>query len=288
MRLTKRIYCDIGNFLSARRPSTERRYAYAFEHYKEWGGDFEPRNAAQYLGHLIRSGYSDATVQANYHALSSLCGYLVAIGSISANPFTAAKKIITFHQRRQVRPTATIDPALILPTLNAIPLDMKGVRDRAILAILFGCGLRRGELIALKVGDVMLSRSKSLYLNIRNTKGGSDRKQPIPEWVNEFLSDKVQQRLNEGAKGSESLFSSNYGERDGLNISDSTVYRAFTKRFDGAPHAARSAFATRLLELGYSYEKVADALGHADTQHVRTYDHRERSLETNVGRLVSY
>lgn len=288
MKLTKTIYSDIANFLSSRRENTERRYAYALEHYQEWGGDFEPRNAGAYLGYMIRAGYAPSTIKANYHALSSVCEYLIAVGSMKINPFSAARRIISFRQNGQVRPTATIDPAIIIPTIDAIPLDRKGVRDRAILAILFGCGLRRAELSALALGDIKVSRNKNLYLNIKNTKGGSDRKQPIPEWASEYLSEKVAARRAENAKPEDPLFSSTYGDRVGLSISNETIYRAFKARFDGAPHAARAAFATQLLDQGFDYNKVADALGHADTQHVRTYDHRERSLETNVGALVTY
>ena len=288
MKLTKSIYSDIANFLSSRRENTERRYAYALEHYQEWGGDFEPRNAGAYLGYMIRAGYAPSTIKANYHALSSICEYLTAIGSMKSNPFKSAMRIMSFRQKRQVRPTATIDPALIIPTIEAIPLDLKGVRDRAMLAILFGCGLRRSELAALKMGDVKLSRQKSLYLDIKNTKGGEDRKQPVPAWVNEFIAEKIASRRKAGAGENDPVFQSTYGDRSGLSISTETIYRAFKARFDGAPHSARSAFATRLLEQGFDYERVADALGHADSQHVRDYDHRERSLETNVGGLITY
>lgn len=274
-------------FFAGKSPETERRYAYAYNAYLEWGGDDKPSTAARFIGYMYRSGYADLTVQNTQSALSSIYEYLTSIEIIKANPFRAASRVVSWRQKRHVRPTATLDPSKIMPIIEAIPQTSKGLRDRAMLAILFGCGLRRSELVALKLDSVQVSRAKNLYLQINAAKGGKSRKQPLPEWVAEHVSAYTIDRIGKAAEGNDYLFDSRYGDRS-KSATPRTVARVFRRNFDGAPHSARAAFATRLLDLGRSYQEVAEALGHSTTEQVRVYDHRERSVETNVGKFVQY
>jgi integrase/recombinase XerC len=285
--MIKKIENTFSDFFAGKSPHTERRYRRAWADYQEWGGDLDPKAASAFIASLYRREMADASIRSAYAALTSIYQYLAETGHIEGNPFKAAARVISWRQRRPARPTATIDPRAILAVIEGCDSTARGLRCRAMLSILFGCGLRRSELCRLKISDVQVSRKKTLHLLIRQTKGGKQRQQPIPAWVEEHVSAYIVDRIGKAAEGNDYLFDSRYGERSGP-VSGRTVAREFRKHFDGAPHAARAAFATRLLDQGFSYEQVADALGHGSTHQVRVYDHRERSVDTNCGKLVEY
>jgi integrase/recombinase XerD len=287
--MKKKVKLALSAFFAGKDPDTERRYAYAYNQYLEWGGEGTPRDAAAFIGWMYQEGYADLTIQNTCSALSSIYEYLLAVELVKINPFRAASRVVSWRQKRYVRPTATIDPKLILTTIESIKETKKGIKHKAMLAILFGCGLRRSEMQNLKVDDVQLSRKKTLHLVIKNAKGGKTRKQPIPNWAQEYISAYIVDRMSRGVDANDYLFRSNYGEtKKEKPISDRTIARNFRKYFKGAPHSARAAFATQLLDQGYSYQEVAEAVGHSSIEQVKVYDHRERNVDNNVGRLVTY
>lgn len=291
MKLTRKRMDIISAFFATLDPDTERAYARALNNYIEWCGDCSSVSACRYIGYLCNQGYADATIKCTYSALSSIFGVLEDCGEIKKNPFRAARRFKALRQHHQVRPTKTIDSDSIMPIINSVPIDDskgKGYRDRAMFALLFGCGLRRSELQMIKISDIQVDhKSKSLFLFITKTKGGTSRKQPIPEWAIDYISAYITNRSSIAACGNDYLFDSRYGDRS-LPMSTETIYRRFKARFDAAPHAARAAFATKLREMGHDLQSVADALGHKGIDMVRVYDHRERSISSNVGKLVQY
>jgi integrase len=67
---------------------------------------------------------------------------------------------------------------LLAPDISTL----KGKRDRAILAVLLGCGLRRSELVSLNVGQVQQRENRWVVVDFRG-KGGRKRTVPVPAWV---------------------------------------------------------------------------------------------------------
>lgn len=167
-----------------------------------------------------------------------------------------------------------------------------GQRDRAIIGVLYGCGLRRQEALGLNVGDVDLDRRMLL---VRSGKGGKQRYVPIAgghaldmgryleEGRNWFLQshfyDYRQARYGKAyalkaAKDAVAFFVGQHGERllDFYQRLAVMGERAGLERAV-APHGLRHSIATHLLHSGMEIEEIARFLGHASLASTQVYTH---------------
>lgn len=272
-------------FLAAKPRNTVRSYGSAIRQFGAWLRGHRKRHvkatvkdAVEYLTSLI-SSHAPATVSNRHGALASYYAYLQAIGEIEKNPFQLAKALIPRRQRHQVRPTARITPDIVKTMLN-LPdrRTQKGVRDRAILSALFGGGLRRSELLKIKLGQIVCTVEGTLTLKLDHTKNGLDQEQVLRGRFAERVVELVAQRKTEGATNEDRLIVNYF--RDHLKpMSEKTLYRLFRRYAKevgvrAAPHAARAAFITKLLMQGYRLIDVKKAARHAAYQTVEAYDHR--------------
>jgi integrase/recombinase XerD len=150
-----------------------------------------------------------------------------------------------------------------------------GLRDRAILEVLYSTGIRRSELCNLKLHDISLVQ---LTLYVRKGKGGKDRLLPLGEraaqWLDMYLR-KVRPQLlldiNE-----EVLFLNDYGSMFSDNKLGDRVKR-FMKNAGinaiGSCHLLRHAMATHMLENGADIRYIQAMLGHADLTSTQMYTH---------------
>lgn len=154
-----------------------------------------------------------------------------------------------------------------------------GLRDRAMLEILYACGLRVSELIGLKVTEVSLQEG---VLRVTG-KGSKTRLVPMGEeaveWVDRYLRESrpeiLQRRL------SDSLFVTQRGEamtRQAFWYLIKRYARGADIEIAISPHVLRHAFATHLLNHGADLRVVQMLLGHADISTTQIYTHvaRER------------
>jgi len=164
-----------------------------------------------------------------------------------------------------------IDQLMAQPTL-ATPY---GVRDRAVLELLYSTGIRRSELCHLTVADISLSR-KTLY--VREGKGGKDRLLPIGgravHWLERYLSTVRHQLLLD--INEQTLFLNDYGEAFRDNKLSDRVKRFMKSAGITAPgscHLLRHAMATHMLENGAELRFIQAMLGHADLKATQIYTH---------------
>jgi integrase/recombinase XerD len=158
--------------------------------------------------------------------------------------------------------------------INAAPVHtLPGVRDRAILEVLYSSGVRRGELIALQVTDIDTERGT---LMVRSGKGRKDRLIPLGAracaWVNRYLLEVRAQLL--GAD-THSLFLTDYGEPFEKNRLSDLVksYMLQTGIAQGNCHAFRHAMATHMLEGGADIRHIQIILGHSQITTTELYTH---------------
>ncbi|MCB0347176.1 MAG: tyrosine-type recombinase/integrase, partial [Bdellovibrionales bacterium] len=209
----------------------------------------------------MQATLSNSTIAKKLTALRRL--YRMIVNSdmgLSRNPFDTDKLPAPKSRSGQKRPTEMIDFELVSQIVSAPDGDTaKGIRDRAILAALFGGGLRRGELTRLRVGDVRSTARGTCYLRLRATKAGTDADQALPAWAAQYLQMWLELRKKSGANFGDYLFVS-YRGRGGSSATDkpisaSGIYRLF-KHYCGvvqdsshfSPHSARATAITRLLE----------------------------------------
>jgi integrase/recombinase XerD len=167
-----------------------------------------------------------------------------------------------------------IEKILELPNVN----NKLGLRDKAILELLYSCGLRVSELLNLKISDLYFDEEVIRVIG----KGSKQRIVPIGssaiEWITNYL---VHSRplLEKKAHSKDIVFLNNRGKslsRMGLwKIVDGYVKQTDIIK-DVHPHTFRHSFATHLLEGGADLRAVQEMLGHSDISTTQIYTHIDR------------
>ena len=177
------------------------------------------------------------------------------------------------------RPQRRLPPAALTPEelarLFAVPdlADPLGLRDRAMLEVLYATGLRRAELCALSCPDVNLERGT---LTVRQGKGRKDRVVPLGAgavaWLRRYL-DEARPRLVVGPR-ERALFLSGYGEAFSPDVLTGMV-SAWMKRAGlekrGSCHLLRHTCATHMHEGGADIRHIQQLLGHANLETTAIY-----------------
>ncbi len=244
---------------------------------------------------------TNATIAKKFTALRRIYRMLVSAGlSIKTNPFDIDKVPIPSAKSGQKRPTEMVDFNLVKKILTT-PSEKtpQGIRDRAILSLLFAGGLRRSEVANLIMDDVKESDGGTFYLNLRATKSGKDAKQALPLWCSTTLFNYLNFRKNEGAESGDRLFlgfaGTNQKKSSRTPLTASGIYRLFKNYCKKAgvsgfvsPHSARATAITKLLSDGISHREVQEFSRHASIQMVETYDKRLFGVDRNPGRNLTY
>jgi integrase/recombinase XerD len=150
-------------------------------------------------------------------------------------------------------------------------------RDRAILSIFYGCGLRRSEGLALNVQDVML---KEKLVIVRKGKNYRERYVPMAETVREDLTQYIRVARKKllsysGAKQEALLISRQAKRLSGNQLIGRIQHLATLAGIETKPgvHTLRHSIATHLLQSGMSLEEVSQFLGHASLESTQIYTH---------------
>jgi len=148
-----------------------------------------------------------------------------------------------------------------------------GLRDRAILEVLYSTGMRRGEIVGLKLYDLDAQRGTAM---IRLGKGKKDRVVPIGEralaWINKYITDVRPTLVTEPDLGV--LFLTRYGKRF-TKCRMTQLVRGYVDSADigktGACHMLRHTMATLMLENGADIRYIQQMLGHAKLETTQVY-----------------
>lgn len=191
--------------------------------------------------------------------------------------------------RRSVQPERKLQAVL---TQDEVQLlfgagsdDVLGIRDRAALALFYGCGLRRSEALGLDVGDVLLEKG---LVYVRKGKNYKERYVPmsagVVRHVRRYLEEARPEILDtcpyRGRRDKRALLLSARGTR----VNDRTITLRFRSLQAGAGnpglllkrvnlHSFRHAIATHLLERGMGLTHIARFLGHSKLESTQLYTH---------------
>lgn len=237
-----------------------------------------------------------ASLQRRVNALASCYGFLCKLNKALNNPWIQLREAIAKKgpQKFQHRMLSE-DEAIAL--LDAPSAHTKvGIRDRALLAVFFGGGLRRSEVHRLNIGDFMVSPQGIVYLYLKVTKTGGNETQSLPEWAIERVSNLIIQRKAEGAKNEDPLFMSYFYQNGAPRARLSKKYMNTIFKMYGeelgivkvTTHCARATFASTLKAKGYDDRDVALALRHKTISMVQVYDKRAHGMAENPGRNLVY
>lgn len=161
---------------------------------------------------------------------------------------------------------------------EADPATVQGLRDRALLELLYATGIRRSEVASLGLYDPQLLRG---VLWVRHGKGGHQRVVPLGTraiaWLEKYLTESRPQLLaGHGGEGGQALFVSDYG----LPMRADQIADKVRRYMDfagihkgGATHLLRHACATHMLEGGADIRFIQAMLGHTSLETTEIYTH---------------
>lgn len=148
-----------------------------------------------------------------------------------------------------------------------------GIRDRAILEVLYGCGLRVSEAVGINISDIFFSDS---FLRVRG-KGDKERVVPLGEMALSAIRRYLDVRPEPAGRQYEDRLFLN---KAGKPLSRVSVFKMIKKqalaadiRKDISPHTFRHSFATHLIENGADLRAVQEMLGHESILTTEIYTH---------------
>jgi site-specific recombinase XerD len=237
------------------------------------------RQVRAFSAELGRRGYAPATLARKLSTLRGFSRHLTECGVLSADP---ARSLPGPRRRRRLPRVLSLAEVetLVAATGGTDPLAL---RDRLVVELLYGCGLRSMELVGLRLGDVQAAQAQ---LIVRG-KGGKARVVPLGDEAAAALRRYVERGRGElerprvaggvvaGPRAEVPLLLSRRGR--GLLTSD--VRRLVVKysRLAGidpaSPHMLRHAYATHMLERGADLRAIQELLGHASISTTQVYTH---------------
>lgn len=213
-----------------------------------------------------RKGLSPASLSLRLSALRSFFDWLVSQGELPANP---AKAVSAPKAARHLPKNIDVDDVNRL--LNIDLNDPLAVRDRAMLEVMYGTGLRLSELVGLNLKHLDLESGEVWVMG----KGSKERRLPIGRNAVHWIEHWLDLRGLFGAE-EEALFLSKLGKR----ISARNVQKRFAEwgikqglNSHVNPHKLRHSFATHMLESSGDLRGVQELLGHANLSTTQIYTH---------------
>jgi integrase/recombinase XerD len=235
--------------------------------------EIDAQTVGAFIASLAREALAPASVARALSAVKSFHRYLLRSDIAPTNPARSVKaprlprklpNVLSVSQMRRLMSTPPLD-------------NSQGVRNRAILAVLYGCGLRVSEAAALRLDNLDFAEG---FVRVR---GKGDRERLVP--LGAFTSAALERYLNgprrdwDSRPHADNLFLNRQG--NGLTRMSIWVIVRSAARRTGleariSPHTFRHSFATHLLSAGADLRSVQTMLGHRSVATTQIYTHLDR------------
>lgn len=236
-------------------------------------------NVISYLLQMEKAGKSPATIARRLAALKSFYQFLVRESMVERDPTANLESPKLDRKLPKVLTVREVETLLRQPKTGTV----NGLRDKAMLEVLYATGIRVSELVSLAVADVNLEMRYVRCLG----KGSKERLVPLGtiacQAVTEYLARGRPKIVKD--PGERSLFVNHHGRRMTRQgfwkiikkyASEAGIKKSIT------PHTLRHSFATHLLENGADVRAVQEMLGHADIATTQVYTHINRGRLRDV------
>ena len=221
-----------------------------------------------YLKELSNNNYTITSIARKLTTIKNFHNYLYQRKKINKN---VAETIERPKIRKQLPKVMTVEQVDLLLNIDCkTPFDY---RNKAMLELLYGTGLRISELLDLKLSDIDLENCVIRCFG----KGSKERIVPIGEYVLYY----IEQYLNERPKLSKNKKSEYlFLNKSGNHLSRFSFFKLIKKllrekniNVDVSPHTLRHSFATHMLEYGADLRTIQELLGHSDIATTKIYTH---------------
>lgn len=222
---------------------------------------------------LVEQGQSPTTLKRKLSSARTFFHFVQKKGHIDHNPAEKIqlpkleKRLPSFLKKDEIR--------FLLDELD-FPDDFEGKRDKCILEILYGCGLRRAELLSLRDEDIDLYAKQLKVLG----KGGKERIVPFGSQVKMAIEAYMHEK-NQLAYADKSCF---ILRKNGESAYPKLLYNVVNKWIGQAsslnqkgPHTLRHSYATHMLDEGADLNAIKELLGHKSLASTQVYTHNSIS-----------
>ncbi len=219
---------------------------------------------------LSDQGVSNRTINRKISSLQAYYKFLLKIGEMTVSPLVKHRALKT--EKKIEVPFSEKEMESVL---SEIPFedDFEGERDKLIIELLYATGMRRTELVNLKIQDLDLAGHQLKVLGKRNKERIIPLLHSTVRQINTYLDKRSE--LQSRSDSSYLLLT-----KDGLKIYETLVYRTINKYFSlvspkvkKSPHILRHTFATHLLNRGADLNSVKELLGHSSLASTQVYTH---------------
>lgn len=234
-----------------------------------------------FMVHLHDMGMSARSIARKSSSLKGFYRFLVRESHMDIDPTALLERPKIGRALPKVLSHSEIDRILQQPDLST-PF---GLRDKAMLEILYATGIRESELIAMRLGDL---NSTAEFLTVTG-KGDKQRIVPVGKFAIEAVAEYIKNGRPKLLKdiSERTMFLNPYGKsmsRMGVwKITRKYAIRAGINR-DVSPHVFRHSCATHMLEGGASIVAVQEILGHVDVSTTQIYTHLNKKDLKNIHR----
>jgi integrase/recombinase XerC len=260
-------------------PNTIAAYRSDLKQFAEWAGRagvdrldrVDRRLLRRFVSGLSEQRYARRSIARKASAVRSLLAWAVKTGLLDGHPAPDLGTPKLDRPLPKVLRLEEVERLLELPPLD----DPVGARDRAVLELLYGSGLRVGELCGLDLDDLHLA---SRHVRVTG-KGRKQRQVPVGEAAARALMTYIQEvRPELQAKAGRANYALFLNAR-GMRLQRRSVNRIMEKYLGSGggrvvgPHALRHSFATHLLDNGADLRSVQELLGHENLATTQIYTH---------------
>lgn len=254
---------------------TQRNYKQQLEtmgnHLLQMGQDEWQQVDAAWVRQLaskgMREGMKASSLATRLSSLRSFFDFMILRGEMTANP---AKGVSAPRKQRTLPKNLDVDEMNQLLEVNED--DPLAIRDRAMMEVMYGAGLRLAEMVGINVKDIHGSRGEIRVIG----KGDKERKAPFSGQAKEWVAKWLKVRGDIAAPGEPALFVSKLGTR----ISHRSVQKRMAEWGQKqavashiSPHKLRHSFATHVLESSNNLRAVQELLGHENISTTQIYTH---------------
>lgn len=236
--------------------------------------DIMKHDVMAFLSAELDKGSTSATIARYLSSIKTFCKFLILEGHVENNPTTDLETPKIKRKLPQVLSVEEVDKLINQPKV-VLPL---GIRDRAMLELMYGTGIRISEMLDLQIEDINITAG---FLRCMG-KGRKERIIPVNQtsldWIQRYLArsrnflvkSPLERILFVNANGRK-LSRQGY-----FKILAGYVKKAELNK-EVTPHTLRHSFATHLLENGADLRAVQEMLGHADISTTQIYTHMTKS-----------
>ncbi|MBQ5393887.1 MAG: site-specific tyrosine recombinase XerD [Alistipes sp.] len=267
-----RTYIKVEKRLAENTVESYMRDLAQLAHFILHGWDVPPQQVERemierYLDWLYEEGREKSSQARQLSGIRSFFNYLLLNDEIDASPAELISAPKPARRLPDVLTTEEIDRILAAIDTST----PKGIRDVAMLELLYSCGLRVSELVSLRLGDLFFGEG---YIRVV---GKGDKQRLVP--ISDVARERVMRYLDErrSARTSEEVVFLNNRGKGLTRVMIFTILKEAARRAEIekriSPHTLRHSFATHLLEGGAGIRQVQELLGHENILTTEIYTH---------------